>query len=261
MRFGVLTIVLAACLWAGAAAQAQPKLAYDSQSKRYDAAPGEEYARYSFIITNVFTNDIVIDAISNSCGCTTVSLPRLPWRLAPNESGEIKAQIHLIGKTGLITKTMTNFYHTMPDKEKFVSVASLVVYVPPPPAARGKLSDEDRAAAMLKAKNDAQAIFSGDCAKCHADRGAEKYGQDLYAVDCGICHESSRRASSVPDLHALKQPTDFDYWKTVITLGKPHTMMPAFAESQGGPLTDAQILSLATYLDHTISHHLTEAKR
>ncbi len=252
---------MAACLWTGEVARAQPKLAYDAESKRYDSAPGEEYARYSFIVTNISTSDIIIDDVKASCGCTAVSLPPRPWLLSPKESGEIKAQIHLIGKTGLITKTLTNFCHTMPDKQKFVSVVSLVVNVPPPPAARGRLNDEDRAAAMLKAKNDAQAVFSGDCAKCHADRGAEKYGQDLYAVDCGICHESSHRASSVPDLHALKQPTDFEYWKTVITLGKPHTMMPAFAESQGGPLTDAQILSLATYLDHTISHHLTEAKR
>ncbi|HTA30419.1 MAG TPA: hypothetical protein VK731_08030, partial [Candidatus Cybelea sp.] len=51
----------------------------------------------------------------------------------------------------------------------------------------------------------------------------------------------------------------FDYWKTVITLGKPHTMMPAFAAAQGGPLSEAQISSLATYLDHTISHHLSGA--
>jgi mono/diheme cytochrome c family protein len=84
-------------------------------------------------------------------------------------------------------------------------------------------------------------------------------GQDLYAADCGICHESSHRARFVPDLHALKQVTDFDYWKTMISSGKPHTMMPAFAASQGGPLTEAQIVSLATYLNHTISHHLSAA--
>ena len=44
----------------------------------------------------------------------------------------------------------------------------------------------------------------------------------------------------MPDLHALKQVTDLDYWKTIITLGKPHTMMPGFGAAQGGPLTDGQ---------------------
>jgi mono/diheme cytochrome c family protein len=119
------------------------------------------------------------------------------------------------------------------------------------------LTEGERKAAMLKAAADAQAIFRGDCARCHADKGRNAFGQDLYAADCGICHESSHRESLVPDLHALKQPTDFDYWKTIITLGKPHTMMPAFAAANGGPLSEAQINSLANYLNHTISHNLS----
>jgi hypothetical protein len=36
-------------------------------------------------------------------------------------------------------------------------------------------------------------------------------------------------------------------------------MMPAFSEAQGGPLSDAQIASLASYLNHIISHHLSPA--
>jgi hypothetical protein len=34
-------------------------------------------------------------------------------------------------------------------------------------------------------------------------------------------------------------------------------MMPGFAVAQGGPLTDAQIVSLASYLNRTISHNLS----
>ena len=49
----------------------------------------------------------------------------------------------------------------------------------------------------------------------------------------------------VPDLHLMSQPTDYNYWKTNIANGKPGTLMPAFAASQGGPLTDAQIDDLA----------------
>jgi mono/diheme cytochrome c family protein len=119
------------------------------------------------------------------------------------------------------------------------------------------MSEAERTAARLKATADAQAIFKGDCAQCHADKGRNAFGQNLYVADCGICHESSHRDSKVPDLHALRQATDFDYWKTIITLGKPHTMMPAFAAAQGGPLTEPQIISLATYLNHTISHNLS----
>jgi magnesium chelatase family protein len=37
-----------------------------------------------------------------------------------------------------------------------------------------------------------------------------------------------------------------------ITAGKEGTLMPAFAQSQGGPLNDIQIVSLAAYLNAAI---------
>ena len=46
--------------------------------------------------------------------------------------------------------------------------------------------------------------------------------------------------------------TNADFWKTWISQGKPHTAMPGFAASEGGPLTDMQILSLVKYLVATI---------
>jgi len=237
-----------------------PTLVFDVETNRYEASPGEEAAPFSFHLTNVWTNEIIIDSVSNSCGCTTVSLPSTPWRLPPGGSGEIRASVNLAAKWGLITKTLTNYYRLMPDNISNIHVLYLVVNRPPPPAVAGKMSEAERNAAMNRAKADAQAIFKGGCARCHADRGRNAFGEELYAVDCGICHESSHRASLVPDLHALKQPANFDYWKTIITLGKPHTMMPAFAATQGGPLTEAQIMSLATYLNHVISHNFSPVK-
>jgi mono/diheme cytochrome c family protein len=62
----------------------------------------------------------------------------------------------------------------------------------------------------------------------------------------------------VPDLHALKQPTSLEYWKAMISFGKPHTLMPGFALAQGGPLSDEQIASLAAYLNRTISHNFLQ---
>jgi hypothetical protein len=57
----------------------------------------------------------------------------------------------------------------------------------------------------------------------------------------------------------LKQPTNLDFWKAIITWGKPHTMMPPFASAEGGPLSEAQVLSLASYLNRTISHDFSPA--
>jgi mono/diheme cytochrome c family protein len=117
------------------------------------------------------------------------------------------------------------------------------------------MSESEREAAIAKAAANARAIFSGDCAVCHMINGRDKMGQALYAADCGICHESPRRASFVPDLHALKQPGNLDFWKTIIAAGKTHTLMPPFSMALGGPLTDEQVNSLAEYLNRVISHN------
>jgi len=237
-----------------------PALVFDADSKEYDASPGERVAPFTFNVTNVWTNDVLIDKVHASCGCTTATLPANPWRIPPKGGGPVQVQVNLAGKMGLITKTLTFYYKLLPDSATVkVRVVNLVVNIPPPPSALGMMTEADRKAAMIKAVADAQAIFKGDCARCHVDKGRDAMGQELYAADCGICHESSHRERFVPDLHALKQTTDFDYWKTIITLGKAHTMMPAFATAQGGPLTEAQVISLATYLNHTISHNLSAA--
>jgi mono/diheme cytochrome c family protein len=52
----------------------------------------------------------------------------------------------------------------------------------------------------------------------------------------------------VPDLRMLPFATNRDFWKVIATHGKPGTLMPAFAQAGGGPLTDAQIDSIAAYL-------------
>jgi mono/diheme cytochrome c family protein len=125
--------------------------------------------------------------------------------------------------------------------------------LPAPPAP--PLSDAERARGMAAAKVDRQAVFKGDCASCHAKNVEGKYGQELFAQVCAICHEATPRATMVPDLHNLKDPTSQEFWQTWITSGKPGTLMPAFARSQGGPLSDQQIASLAAYLNAVIPPH------
>jgi mono/diheme cytochrome c family protein len=114
------------------------------------------------------------------------------------------------------------------------------------------MSEADRARALAVAKTNRQAVFQGECAVCHVRRGAGKYNQALYAADCAICHESKSRAAMVPDLHAIKTPTNGEFWRTWITHGKPGSLMPAFSTADGGPLSDMQIASLVTYLNQAI---------
>jgi mono/diheme cytochrome c family protein len=118
-----------------------------------------------------------------------------------------------------------------------------------------KLSEADRAQNVKMAQADRQAVFKGDCMTCHVKRGEGKYGQELYAADCAICHEGEHRASMVPDLHALKTPTNYEFWQIWITHGKPGSLMPGFSAADGGPLSDMQISSLASYLNESIKSH------
>jgi mono/diheme cytochrome c family protein len=105
---------------------------------------------------------------------------------------------------------------------------------------------------MQLAVLDRQQVFKGQCASCHAAPTIGKTGQDLFVAACEICHDpkgpGESRAGMVPDLHALKHPTDYDFWKSIITIGKPGTLMPAFGSVAGGPLTDEQVESLARTL-------------
>jgi mono/diheme cytochrome c family protein len=231
-----------------------PTLVFDAETKQYDAKPGELTAPFTFHLTNVWTNEIVITQVHPSCGCTTAKLPPTPWHIPPGGSGEVEAKVSLAGKMGLVIKTL-KFFTSVGDR-----TVTLKVKIPPAGTGMEGMTAAERKAAMAKAMGDPLAIFRGDCAKCHVDKGVKAFGQDLYAVDCGICHESPHRDSAVPDLHALKEATNLEFWKTLITYGKPHTMMPGFGLAQGGPLTDEQITSLAAYLNRTISHNFMPAK-
>lgn len=231
----------------------QGTLVFDAESKQYDAKPGEISAPFTFFLTNAGPGELTIQRVQTSCGCTTAKLPATPWHMPPGVGGLVEVKVNLAGKMGLITKALT-FYTS-----SGVRVVTVKVKIPPAIAGSVPMTEAERQQAMMKAAAQPMAIFKGDCAACHVQKGAHAYGEALYAADCGVCHESSHRASAVPDLHALKKETDFAYWKTVITFGKPHTMMPPFSVAQGGPLNDAQISSLASYLNRTISHHFGSA--
>ena len=224
---------------------AGPTLIFDTETNECHAAPEQEAAEFTFHTTNVWTNTIVIEGIYSSCHCTVAAMPDAPWVLLPGAGGEVTARVALTDQEdGTVTNTLTLL------TSGGERVLTLKVVMPPsarPPGA--PLTEAERKAAMGKAAADAKAIFKGDCATCHVDKARGLLGKELYAAACGICHDSPHRASFVPDLHGLKQPTDLDYWKGIIARGKPHTVMPGFADAEGGPLSEMQVSSLAAYLE------------
>ena len=219
-------------------------LAFDAEMQEFNATNNEPAATFTFNFTNISSAELSINNVATSCGCTVARMPVLPWKLSPGESGQIPVTMSLAGKSGIVFKTLTvNTDHGA----KILTVKTTIT--PPPPAA---MTDADRARNLELAKVDRQAVFKGDCARCHVQPAIGKVGKELYTAACGICHEGEHRNAMVPDLHALKIETNADYWKLMVEHGKPNTAMPAFAIANGGPLSDAQIASLVAYLVEAI---------
>lgn len=223
-------------------------LVFDGKNKEYSPKLGEAKAPFVFGLTNISDHEVIISNATTSCGCTVAKLPSIPWHLAAGANGEIKAEVNLAGKVGTVVKGITV------NTSEGIEQLSVTVHMPAPQAPPAGMTPAERAHNLELAAKDRQTVFQdASCAECHVKKGEGKYSGMLYAADCGICHDSPNRAAAVPDLHHLPHPTDLAYWKTWIADSQPGKMMPAFAQKNGGPLNDAQIDSIAAYLNATIT--------
>jgi mono/diheme cytochrome c family protein len=244
-------------------APAQPAsyLAYDSESKEYNAKVGDTNAHFTFWLTNVSKEVVAINSVRTSCGCTVAQLPETPWKLAPGTNGPIEVSVNLLGKSGTIVKSVT--------VDSTAGGKSLLVKVNIPSPANTAVAansapnsgDVERIKNMQSAMGDRQVVFKNkDCAKCHADPAVDKnglavMGESLYKGVCANCHDSPQRASLVPDLKDSRRPThprSHEDWRRWIASGRVGSMMPAFSKTEGGPLTDAQVNSLVEYLSSSM---------
>ncbi len=219
-------------------------LAWNGVTQEATVAADAANAHFTFSFTNVSPNIVVILDVHPSCGCTTAQLPSLPWNIPAGSDGQFGLTVNVAGKTGMLFKTVT----VKTDKGYKQLILKINILPPVIPTQ----TPAEREQAMLLAKTDRQAVFHGDCAVCHVKPGNNKYGKLLYDGVCAICHEAKDRAGMVPDLHAIKTATNAEFWQTWIAHGKAGSLMPAFATSDGGPLTDMQIASLAQFLAATI---------
>ena len=217
-------------------------LAWDALLKAVDTTNEQDFARFTFSFTNITGSNVTVLNVHPSCGCTTAELPPVPWLIPCGATGEIKLSVNLQGKIGTLFKSV-NVTTDRGNKNLMLRINIL----PPPPMP--EMTEAQRAAGVAAAKIDRQAVFKGDCANCHLKRIEGKYGQLLFDAICAVCHETKNRATMVPNLANLQVPTNEEFWRAWITAGKAGSLMPAFASSQGGPLNDLQIASLAAYLN------------
>lgn len=228
-------------------------LAFDSESKEFTSLPGATKLDFSFYLTNISPAAVVVTDVRGSCFCTVAKLPvTLPWTVAPGNGGPLPFVLDLAGKSGTLFKTVTV------TTDQGLKALSVKVTIPPAPPAPMTGGTREKNQELMKV--DPQSIFKGDCTKCHVEPVIGKYGKDLYTAACGICHEAEHRATMVPDLHNLPNDTNAEYWKLLVTQGKPNSLMPAFSQAQGGPLSDMQITSLVDYLVATLPAQGTNSR-
>ena len=216
-------------------------LRFDAREKTVHVPSGQFEAVFAFAVTNVSPTNVTIGSVHTSCGCTAARLPSSPWILAPGQGGEIGATMNLAGKYGTVIKTVT----VISDAGSF------------PLTVRAAMADDayeqlqrnaNRSRNLQVAAADRQAVFRNDCARCHVEPTKGKSGKDLYAAACGICHDSPHRASMVPALRGRPANYPAVYWNQWILHGKEGSLMPAFSQAKGGPLTPEQCDSLTAYL-------------
>jgi len=221
-------------------------LVFDQMLKDYTPKMGETNAHFTFSLTNVSSSEVVINNVRTSCGCTVANLPSKPWRLPAGASGEFGVVVDLRGKFGTLVKSV--FVDSSIGTNAMLTLKPLTVRVILPNLAAEANGMDNRQRNMMMALADRQAVFRNDCASCHVTPAMGKTGKALYDAACGVCHDSLNRATMVSDLRALPLHPDREYWLKWITLGRPGSLMPSFAQAEGGPLNDDQIDSLVGFL-------------
>jgi mono/diheme cytochrome c family protein len=219
-------------------------LAWDAILKEFTAEAGDTNALFTFAVTNIASSNVVINWVRPSCGCTVAKIPPTPWTLTPGETGALEFSLDLRGKRGTLYKyisvdtsvgqKMLNIRATIPEEARIAGT-------------------DTRVRNMQLAMVDRQIVFRGDCASCHATPLAGKTeGEHIYQAGCAICHDTPNRATMVPDLQTVANPGTKEYWELWIRHGKAGTLMPAFAQVHGGPMTEEQIATLSAYLSKKI---------
>ncbi len=214
---------------------AHAALTWDALEKRYEAKPGETETEFLFVATNEGAAAVEIKSVATSCSCTAGVMARQPWVIAPGANETLRVTVDLRSRRGGLTKTV---YVDTSEGEQLLLVH---VQVPPPPAVQREMN-------LMLAQTDRQAVLKGDCARCHVEPTVGKLGAELFAAACQICHGAEHRATMVPDLARPKVARDAVYWEHWIRHGAEGTLMPAFAQAQGGPLDETQVASLVKYL-------------
>ncbi|MCS7154341.1 MAG: DUF1573 domain-containing protein [Bacteroidota bacterium] len=202
---------------------------------------------YVFRFRNEGRGLLRIRDLRSSCGCTAVVLNKTEF--APGEVGHLEVRLDTEGKLGFIQKTVSVFTN---DPERYLSTLVVEAEIIEHPPVGGSAQPMRPMGAGMHGS-----IFEGTCRTCHADPAEGRLGRELYAAVCQMCHGPAGFDDGKPHpgpklvVELLRQRTDAQL-RAMIARGTPderkRLMMPGFARSEGGPLSELQIRSLVAYL-------------
>jgi hypothetical protein len=198
---------------------AQPAADFTEVDHDFGTVINENKAEHVFEVSNGGDEDLLIEKLVGSSG--TITAEASPSRLKPGKKGSIRVIVDLRGKQGIYSKTMDVYTN-----DPLTPVTTLAI----------KIHVKDR---IHMGEYKATEIFAGNCRTCHVDKGAGKTGWELFKADCFMCHNAGRKSS----LSTMSKEPAEEVLKS-IKEGVPHTLMPGFASTNGGPLDNAQIQSL-----------------
>lgn len=189
---------------------------------------GEQVTK-KFEFKNKGKEDLVIERLQTTCGCTAAVASTGPY--APGASGSIEVSYDSRGKIGFAVKEV----HVISNDPRGPQVLRMEGTV---------LADTH------PTKSAADVLFSGKCAECHSLPAQGKVGKTLYDAVCYLCHDfppehgKPRIAPSKEAMATISKKR----LKRLISEGIPNTSMPGFAHSAGGPLSKEQVDSLVEYI-------------
>jgi len=178
--------------------------------------------RATLFLRNTGPLPVHIEKVESSCGCTTASPDTR--ELAPGEFTPLHIRVDTTAKRGHVKKNIAVF-----DSQGRKTQAWLTLMVQANPhmgAMKGK------------------GIFDGKCGACHAEPARGKVrGNAIYKAVCAMCHGGKAEGAYAPLLRGRRATSI----SSVLMHGLGRKM-PSFSREKKGPLSHAQIASVAKWL-------------
>ena len=212
-----------------AASGAAPAIRFDSTTHNFGAIPSDLKQDFSWAYHNDGKAPLTIISMNPSCGCTASVAD--PKSVPPGGSGELKITYDPAGQSGDVRKTLTVVTNDPTHPRTILTILAKVA------------STDDGVLPNGHPRFAGQSLLMGSCASCHAAPAQGKTGAALWEAVCAMCHGPTDEK-----LGTFVRSHDDAALTQALAYGTTNPKMPGFSSLMGGPLDEAQVASLVTFL-------------